>query len=257
MKRTYSPHESPQPRTHGPATARRPAAAQTPQPATTPKSTAGFTLLELLVVIAIIGILAALILGVLGNVRKAAEATTCISNLRQSYLAHMNYANEHNGVLVDISAGINHTWATDLIAGGYAKDAKVFRCPSEHPAKLKAGAAVYETYQTYAFRHYGLLPTENWYLPIRLLEVQSKAPLSQVLFLVDSIGLGSDWVGSGQFYRLQPGVRSAIHVRHNGRANAAFFDGSIRQVRGEELSPGQYDWGWDGGVSLGPVETRN
>lgn len=57
----------------------------------------GFTLVELLVVVAIIGVLAALLLPVLGRARQQAHTVTCFNNLRQLYLANTMYADEHNG----------------------------------------------------------------------------------------------------------------------------------------------------------------
>ena len=57
----------------------------------------GFTLVELLVVIAIVTVLAGLLLPALGRSRQAADATRCLSDLRQMGLATQLYWDEHGG----------------------------------------------------------------------------------------------------------------------------------------------------------------
>lgn len=60
---------------------------------------AAFTLIELLTVIAIIGVLAAIIIPVVGAVRRTAQASACTSNLRQIGTAMILHAQENKDEL--------------------------------------------------------------------------------------------------------------------------------------------------------------
>lgn len=60
-------------------------------------SVQAFTLIELLTVIAIIGVLAALIIGVLGHARGMARSAQCSANLRSIGMGLLQYASDNKG----------------------------------------------------------------------------------------------------------------------------------------------------------------
>jgi prepilin-type N-terminal cleavage/methylation domain-containing protein/prepilin-type processing-associated H-X9-DG protein len=85
------------------------------------RSLYAFTLVELLVVIAIIGILAGLLLPVLGTVRSAATSIRCANNLGQQHVAFMAYATDFRGLLPMVFFAQNDldvSWC-QLLSDGY------------------------------------------------------------------------------------------------------------------------------------------
>ncbi|HTS18145.1 MAG TPA: prepilin-type N-terminal cleavage/methylation domain-containing protein [Verrucomicrobiae bacterium] len=85
----------------------------------------GFTLIELLVVIAIIGILASMLLPVLGRARETGKKAQCVSNLHQIALAWTMYMDDNNGqqvAAVDSIGGKTVYWF-DKLLGAYVNSA--------------------------------------------------------------------------------------------------------------------------------------
>jgi prepilin-type N-terminal cleavage/methylation domain-containing protein/prepilin-type processing-associated H-X9-DG protein len=82
----------------------------------------GFTLIELLTVIAIVGILAAIIIPVVGKVRQSALRSDCVANLRQVGSAVTLYAQDNKGFYpraYALPGGVELYWRELLARGGY------------------------------------------------------------------------------------------------------------------------------------------
>ena len=126
----------------------------------------GFTLVELLVVIAIIALLMAILMPALNRARELGRRTVCGGNLKQLALAWVMYADENGGDLVDGLAGHDDGAAPPNIIGwvgkvnsgdtdrvqianikqgtlwDYAKNPKVFKCPSGQVGHMQTYAIV-------------------------------------------------------------------------------------------------------------------
>lgn len=82
------------------------------------RKSGAFTLVELLVVIAIIGILAALLLPVLGQGKARARRIQCVNNLKQTGLAFHIFENDHNGKL-PTQVSTNDGGSAEYVAWGF------------------------------------------------------------------------------------------------------------------------------------------
>ncbi len=93
------------------------------------KHVKAFTLVELLVVVAIIGILAGIILPVLGKARENAYKVACVSNLKQIGTALRIYANEHGESFPTDNDG-NAMESLSLLYSSYLSNREIFSCSS-------------------------------------------------------------------------------------------------------------------------------
>jgi prepilin-type N-terminal cleavage/methylation domain-containing protein len=102
-----------------------------------------FTLIELLVVIAVIGLLAAMLLPVLGRSKEAGRGAACISNLRQIGVAIQLYIQDNNNHLPFINdqfPGVTNTYpGPDVVLSNHLGNVNVLLCPSD---KWKADTGV-------------------------------------------------------------------------------------------------------------------
>ncbi len=127
------------------------------------KASGAFTLIELLVVVAIIAVLATLALPAYRGAVDRAQRSKCTSNLRGLYVAMVNYAAEHNGLMPSTrrtplkSSTLNDTRYAGLLIlleEEYLKDPKAFVCPSDKEPQRKQwaqsqGTKTYTSYFAY------------------------------------------------------------------------------------------------------------
>jgi prepilin-type N-terminal cleavage/methylation domain-containing protein/prepilin-type processing-associated H-X9-DG protein len=96
-----------------------------------------FTLIELLVVIAIIALLMGVLIPALSRAKKQAQATTCLSNLKQIGVAAVLYAQDYDWFIPRGSTGNSAIWFMQYLPyvgqqynkGDY-KSVKIYRCKS-------------------------------------------------------------------------------------------------------------------------------
>ena len=238
-----------------------------------------FTLIELLIVIAIIGILASLLLPALGQARKSAQATVCVSNSKQLTLAITAYTDDNDNYypryggnicwddqIVDY-AGI--TWTPDqknmASLQNVTAEPKLFLCPldSEPPPNK----AMYR--RSYAVNDYQ--QDNNWSVGVMGYEITgtpnsdreaSSVRITTIRLPAETLMLGERWkdwnvVGganghsavTGWFYKklkFDPTHNSALQVMGHddkGKASLSMADGSVSQKNGTLLLEGSANYG--------------
>jgi len=196
------------------------------------KKTSAFTLIELLTVIAIIGILAAILIPVVGSVRDSARTAKCTSNIRESGIGLLLMAEANEFKLTTFGSGSGgRRWAGELRHAGIVENPEVFYCPS---AQTGLGPNVMFEEQ-WDWRTYGLNMYDTEYggmfqvfgqsgnrYGVNLNAVQNP---SLYIVLADTI----DPRGYSRFRleRRDHGGDASIHLLHNRRANVFFLDGHV------------------------------
>ncbi len=208
----------------------------------------GFTLLELLIVVAIIAVLAGLLLAVLGSTKDKAQATQCVSNLRQLALANLAHVAEHGGQYVQAQERNNNVrWhgvrkngkqpfdATQgLLAPYLGGERRVKLCGTFRDA-LKGGQTFEASTGGYGYNAAYIGGT--WRDTYRAEFVTNvPQPTRTVMFADTALPRANgiqeyayaepyQWVDRAG--KLAGALAPSVHFRHAGRANVAWCDGHV------------------------------
>ncbi len=197
----------------------------------------GFTLIELLVVIAIIAILAAILFPVFARAREKARQTSCLSNIKQIVLAHLQYAQDYDERCCGGQSPGVGAWYNAL--SPYLKNTQVLKCPSD-----------------------SLSPVCSYGVPYYNMFHDAGAPRGFALGRIDSpsecllMGETQNSSGAATWYYYTPknwpypydtangpGNRIADPGRHNEGSNIGFVDGHAKWIGTKTLQNTNWS-GW-------------
>jgi prepilin-type N-terminal cleavage/methylation domain-containing protein/prepilin-type processing-associated H-X9-DG protein len=221
----------------------------------------GFTLIELLTVIAIIGILAAIIIPTVGAVRAKAKAVQCTSRLREWGGAVRLYANDNKGrmpLLIDVGSNKANAYYNNYLPKGHDGVTAGSIDPSEYfsvcPSIDRTGmVSDNSTRRYYNFLVPGGAKTADATQAKQLfggdkavsyVTVESiKNPSRLFLMLEVKPGgsgdtvRGDNYVGTLNTYvkEIMINTTDPKLIRHNGRINVLFADGSVRSQSWTDL----------------------
>jgi prepilin-type processing-associated H-X9-DG protein/prepilin-type N-terminal cleavage/methylation domain-containing protein len=197
-----------------------------------------FTLTELLTVIAIIGVLAAIVIPVVGKIRDSARSAQCSSNLRQIYNLYMMDVQTNRGLIFMPGDGSAYSiWLDGIATDYYGAESKAIGqalgCPIQ--IELKPNILTVSAKNSRAPRTYSL----NRDLNRSIASPYVNSPRSFTSFASPPrtalAADGNDSDHSTDYYTGIIGTGRPPETPHNGKANVLFLDGHVQPVSDQSL----------------------
>ena len=205
----------------------------------------GFTLIELLVVIAIIAILAAILFPVFARAREKARQTSCLSNLKQSGLAILMYAQDYDERYnLAYTAPTTGTMHWPKLLEPYHNNVEIYECPSD-PDPWSTGGYLLSYIANYSLFQPGTVPAGSTVAPVKMAIITRPAEIIAIAENADGSAPDAQTAYGTYGHGASSGYNDWARVsleRHNGMSNYAFADGHAKAMSPNEAMNEAVHW---------------